>query len=53
MRNRTNYQLTHLLELGHKSRNGGMVSPIIHIVPAQNDAREDLLKDIEKIMSEE
>lgn len=52
VRNKTNYQITHLLERGHKARNGSNVAPIPHIVDNQNKAREELDRMIEEILEE-
>lgn len=56
VRNKTNYQLTHLLELGHDLKRKGKVygkaKAYPHIVQNQNKAREELNKEIEKIIKE-
>lgn len=53
VRNKTNPQLVHLLELGHRSRNGGQVAPIKHVEPAEEKARQGLTEDIERILEED
>lgn len=40
--NKTDYQLTHLLEKGHKKTGGGTVSPVVHIEPVRNNAEDEL-----------
>ena len=42
--NKTDYQLTHLLEKPHMSRNGGIVQPKVHIAPVE----EKCIKEFEQ-----
>ncbi|MBQ8177254.1 MAG: hypothetical protein IJ035_09515 [Oscillospiraceae bacterium] len=51
VRNKTNYPLVHLLELGHENKmDGSMVKAIPHVKPGQDKGREQLDKDIKKIL---
>jgi hypothetical protein len=44
--NRTDYQLTHLLEKGHLKRNGGFVKPITHIKPVEEQCISEYVKNV-------
>lgn len=48
--NKTNYQLTHLLEKGHAKRGGGRVSGYTHILPAELEAIKQYVKKVEKVI---
>lgn len=46
--NKTDYQLTHLLEDGHASRNGGTVAARPHIKKVEEEIKRELPENIEK-----
>jgi mRNA-degrading endonuclease RelE of RelBE toxin-antitoxin system len=50
--NKTNYQLTHLLEYGHPKKNGGRVESQVHIRPNEEKAVKDYLGKIERAIEE-
>lgn len=46
--NKTDYRLTHLLEFGHTTRNGGHAKAIPHIRPTEKTYLEKFVKELEK-----
>ena len=48
--NATDWQLTHLLEKGHAKRNGGKVSPKVHIKPVEEKCNNEYYQDVINII---
>ena len=46
--NKTHYRVTHLLEKGHRKVNGGMVAARPHIAKVEQDAVNELYKQIKE-----
>lgn len=47
--NKKHYRLTHLLEKGHATLNGGRTRAYIHIAPVQENANKELYYEVKKI----
>lgn len=50
--NETDYQLTHLLEKPHATRNGGETTPIVHIAPVEQECIKEYESEVEKIIKD-
>lgn len=48
--NATSGQLTHLLEFGHSTLNGGRTKAQPHIAPAERKAQESFVNKLEKVL---
>lgn len=48
--NATNWQLTHLLENGHITRNGGRTRAFVHIRPIEEKYVNQYQQDVEKLI---
>ena len=46
--NEKHYQLTHLLENGHATRDGGRTQAFKHIAPVEQKCEEELIRNIKK-----
>ncbi len=49
--NATNYQLTHLLEKPHATRNGGRTTPKVHIAPVEEKCVKEYQQGVETIIT--
>ncbi len=48
--NATDYQLTHLLEKPHATRNGGKTKPKVHIAPVEEKCNQEYQREVENVI---